>query len=177
MKSVLVLSLTVFLSYKAVACPGVGNWNSGHMMGPGNMGNMMNQMHKGQNNGKWMMGCQMSMIRHHYYMQNGIPSEYANLSNPLTVNEQVLEAGKKIYQQNCMTCHGQTGSGEGDAGKNLDPKPADIATFSKMPMATDSYLFWTISDGGTKLNTAMPSFSKSLSKEDIWSVISYIRKL
>lgn len=61
-----------------------------------------------------------------------------------------------------MARHGQSGSGEGSAGENLDLKPADIAAFSKMPMATDSYLYRTVRDGGSKLNTVMPSFSESL---------------
>lgn len=165
------------ISLKAFSCPGVGNWSSGRTMGPGNMGNMMNNhMGTGSMMHGWM-GCQMAMIRHHYYMQFGLPSEYSDLKNPLTATDKTIEAGKKIYEKNCMSCHGQNGYGNGEAGQNLNPKPADLASFAKMPMASDSYLFWTISDGGEKLNTAMPSFKKILSKDDIWSAILYIRKL
>lgn len=165
------------ISLNAFPCPGVGNWGMGRGMGPGNMGNMMNHpMGMGSNTKGWM-GCQMLMIRHHYYMQYGLPSEYSSLTNPLPVNDRTIEAGKKIYEKNCMTCHGQNGTGTGERAKDLSPRPADIASFSKTPMASDSYLFWTISEGGEKINTAMPSFKKKLSKDDIWSVITYIRKL
>lgn len=176
MKAILYLFVILFFSptyVSAQGCPGMGNWNMNHGMGPGNMGHMMNS----QNGKNWMMGCQMSMIRHHYYMQYGIPSEYSNLSNPLASSEKTLAAGKKVYEKNCLSCHGASGTGNGEASANLDPKPANLAMFAKMPMATDQYLFWTISDGGEKINTAMPSFSKKLSKDEIWSVISYIRNL
>jgi len=175
MKSIL-LFLAFFSPVIVFACPGVGNWNSESKMGPGSMGNMMNHT-MGDGSGQGWTGCQMSMIRHHYYMQNGIPSEYANLSKPKMIDEKILTAGKKIYETNCMSCHGQNGQGDGDAGKNLDPRPANIAMFSKMPMATDSYMFWTINDGGVKINTAMPSFKDTLKKEEIWSVITYLRSL
>lgn len=175
MRKVFLMSLFLVTGLKTFACPGTGNWNMNKGMGPGNMGNMMQMGNNGSGNG--MMGCQMSMVRHHYYMQNGIPSEFANESNPLTVDEKVLAKGKKIYEKNCLACHGEAGIGNGEAGKNLTPKPTNLAMFAKMPMATDQYLFWTINEGGEKINTAMPSFRKNLSKDEIWSTISYIRKM
>jgi len=141
------------------------------MMGPGcgmGAGCMM-----GRGNG--MMG--MSMVRYHFVMMNGINPEYAAKENPLQPSIQNIEKGRKLYDQNCARCHGATGLGDGEAGKTLNPRPANIAAASKMPMATDSYLYWTIAEGGTPIGTAMPPFLETLKEEDIWKVITYLRAL
>lgn len=69
------------------------------------------------------------------------------------------------------------GLGDGPDGKNLFPRPANIAAASKMPMASDGYLLWAISEGGVPLGSAMPPFKDALKEEDIWKVILYIRGL
>lgn len=132
----------------------------------------------GMMEGKGMMGMMnMSMIRHHYVMRNGIGSEYSSKENSLAVNKDNLQAGKMLYAKNCSSCHGLSGNGDGPAGKNLNPRPANIANFSKMPMATDGYLFWTISEGGIPIQTAMPAFRSSLKEEEIWKIIIYLRDM
>jgi mono/diheme cytochrome c family protein len=44
-----------------------------------------------------------------------------------------------------------------------------------MPMAVDEYLLWTISEGGKPFGTAMPTFKDTLTKEQIWKVIAFMR--
>ncbi|HEY0738311.1 MAG TPA: CopD family protein, partial [Herpetosiphonaceae bacterium] len=46
--------------------------------------------------------------------------------NPLTATPEVLASGKQIYQQNCVTCHGDTGRGDGPAARSLPGLPADF---------------------------------------------------
>ena len=119
----------------------------------------------------------MSMIRHRFVMRNGINEKYVDKANPLQSTVNNIKDGKKLYEQNCANCHGTSGQGDGDAGKNLIPRPANIAMFSKMPMATDGYLFWTIAEGGVPLQTAMPPFGGVLKEDDIWKIIIYLRQL
>ncbi len=129
----------------------------------------------GMMKGKGMMN--MSMVRHHYVMKNGIGSEYFSKENPLVLNKDNLQVGKILYEKNCLSCHGASGYGDGKAGKNLNPRPANIANFSKMPMATDGYLFWTISEGGIPIQTSMPPFKSSIKEEEIWKIIIYLRDM
>ncbi|MEN8185099.1 MAG: cytochrome c [Myxococcota bacterium] len=37
------------------------------------------------------------------------------------------EAGKAIYMQNCLSCHGATGQGDGPVGAALTPRPRDFS--------------------------------------------------
>ncbi len=117
-----------------------------------------------------------SMVRHRYFMMNGIPAPYKNLANPLPANEGNIQEGGKLYTTNCAPCHGAKGYGDGPAGKTLNPPPSHIASLVRMPMATDSYLFWTISEGGKELQTAMPPFKDTLSTNDRWKIILYLRE-
>ena len=44
----------------------------------------------------------------------------------------------------CVTCHGESGKGDGPAGKNLDPKPRDWTDASWQASVTDETLFKVI---------------------------------
>ena len=95
------------------------------MMGP--MGSMMGSSH-------------MDMIRPHYVMMHGIPERYRDANNPLPPIPENIKAGGALYAANCAACHGVEGYGNGPAGTDLNPPPANIAMFVRTPMATDPYI-------------------------------------
>ncbi len=39
----------------------------------------------------------------------------------------LLSQGKKLYEQNCVSCHGTNGDGKGPAGVLLKPPPSEFA--------------------------------------------------
>jgi mono/diheme cytochrome c family protein len=88
-----------------------------------------------------------------------------------------VDAGKRIYASNCAQCHGPEGLGDGEAGKGLSPPPADVARSSKLPIATDAYLYWTIAEGGAPVGSAMPPFKTVLDETRISQVVAYLRGL
>jgi mono/diheme cytochrome c family protein len=120
---------------------------------------------------------QMSIVRHHFVMQNGIDPKYESKVNPLKKNVENISAGKKLYEKNCALCHGMTGSGDGEAGKALKPPPANIAMFMRMHKVPDGYLYWTIAEGGVPLKTAMPPFKDTMKEKEIWATILFLREL
>jgi mono/diheme cytochrome c family protein len=121
-----------------------------------------------------MMGG--SAARNHAAMMGGVPAPYANLRNPLPVTAATVDRGAKVYADNCASCHGASGYGDGPAASNLNPRPANLAWLSRMPMSRwDSFMFWTVSEGGAPVGSAMPSFKDSLSEADRWAVIGYIQ--
>lgn len=119
----------------------------------------------------------MSMLRHRYVMQNGVPDAYRSKDNPLQPAASNLTAGERVYEKNCASCHGASGRGDGPAGENLDPRPTDIARFTRMPMASDGYFYWTIAEGGAPVDSAMPAFGNVLSEEEIWQLLMYVRRM
>lgn len=143
-------------------------WGQPGMMGPGMMGP-----------GWWGQGSMMgpSMQRHHLAMMYGIDPKYATKANPLAANAQTLNSGRNLFQQQCVRCHGVSGFGDGPDGINLNPRPANVAASSRMPMATDGYLFWTIAEGGAPVGSAMPPFKQTLKEDEIWKIITYLRTL
>ena len=119
----------------------------------------------------------MSMVRHHFVMQNGVDPNYVSKVNPLERNAENIAAGTKLYEKSCALCHGMTGLGDGEGGKDLKPPPANIAMFIRMHNVPDGYLYWTIAEGGIPLQTAMPPFKAVMQKNEIWKIIIFLREL
>jgi mono/diheme cytochrome c family protein len=150
--------------------PGQGRWMwPRHGMMRGMQGQPM-----GPGMGPWM-GRGASMVRHMYYMHNGIPPEYRGKVNPLSGSPEVVRDGAVLYADNCALCHGARGFGDGEAGKELNPPPANLAHMIRMPMLNDEYLFWTISEGGEPLGSEMPTYKDTLKAEEIWKIVAAMR--
>ena len=106
-----------------------------------------------------------------------VPAEYAGKSNPFGSESISVEAGKTVYQQNCVTCHGEQGMGDGPAAGGLNPKPQPLA--ANQEGLEDAYLYWRIAEGGLRapFRSAMPSWKAMLNEDEIWQVISYLRTM
>ena len=89
------------------------------------------------------------------------------LSTSLKEKEnKVLSAGEQIYKQQCISCHGDTGKGEGvKAGTALNNQHF-------LNTVSDKDLKNTIKNGRT--GTQMPSY-QSISKKDLSNLVAYIR--
>jgi mono/diheme cytochrome c family protein len=117
-----------------------------------------------------------SMLRNQAAILEGVPDAYADLRNPLPRTRATIERGAGVYARSCAQCHGDTGLGDGSAGRALAHPPANLAWLSRMPTSLwDPFMYWTIAEGGALLHTAMPSFKASLSERDSWAVIAYIQ--
>ena len=46
--------------------------------------------------------------------------------SPPKKTPELLSQGKKLYDQNCVTCHGPKGDGKGQLGAALKPAPSDF---------------------------------------------------
>ena len=117
-----------------------------------------------------------SVPRHQVAMLGGVPEPYKSMSNPLAVSKKTVRRGEAVFDQHCVSCHGQTGRGDGAESHSLSPRPGDLAWLSTMPMANwDPFMYWTIAEGGAQFRTGMPAYKDKLSSDDIWAVISYIQ--
>ena len=105
------------------------------------------------------------------------PEPFADLSNPLSDDPDMIAEGEVLYQANCSSCHGFTGKGDGTAASGLEPKPENLA--QNQSALSDAYLFWRISEGGLikPFNSLMPAWKGLMNEEKIWQVVSYLRNL
>jgi len=99
-------------------------------------------------------------------------SRYARKPNPLPATADVIAAGAKVYEAQCVACHGKTGAGDGIRSGELDPKPHDLSNPS-MWLQSDGELYYKTVKG----RRPMPSFKKIISEDEIWQAIRYVRTL
>ena len=118
---------------------------------------------------------QARMRRHWTFMHEGLPREYENARSTAAQSKEAISAGGQLYAEHCASCHGKSGLGDGEAGKSLTPSPALLAYLIQRPIAVDSYLLWSISEGGEEFKTGMPAFKDVLKRDEIWKVVSYMR--
>lgn len=81
-------------------------------------------------------------------------------------------SGREIYVNTCIRCHGI--DGKGALGIKLVPPPADLTSLD-VQNRLDGTLFRRIHEG--KPNTPMGAWKHSLSDEEIWDVLAYVRTL
>lgn len=82
-----------------------------------------------------------------------------------------LARAETIYQQNCASCHGAAGHGDGPAGEGLEPAPTDFHDAERARQRSLFGLYNTITLGVD--GTAMASYSH-LSDADRWALAFYV---
>ncbi len=80
--------------------------------------------------------------------------------------------GDKLFEMFCTSCHGEELDGRGRVSSMLDPLPRDFNRYQFVDTYEDRFAE-SISEGVN--GTAMPAWNKILSKEQIASLIDYIK--
>jgi mono/diheme cytochrome c family protein len=101
-----------------------------------------------------------------------VPARAAARKNPITANETSVALGRKIYERQCISCHGPKGQGDGRAAKKLPKRPGDLSS-TKLWEQSDGALLWKLTEG----HKPMPTFKDLMSDEERWPVIIYVRTL
>ncbi|HPF51184.1 MAG TPA: cytochrome c [Draconibacterium sp.] len=96
-----------------------------------------------------------------------VPDDQKNIKNPSAYNLDNVKKGKDLYMTNCKSCHGDPGKHN---GLPLVPPPPDM-TSDLMQNNTDGELFYKITHG----RGGMPQFEKTISEDDRWRLINFIR--
>ena len=102
-------------------------------------------------------------------------AEAAKLKNPIAVNAESIAAGQKVYAQNCASCHGETGKGDGKMGAQLKPLPSNLTDAEWKHGSTDGEIFTVVRDGIR--TTPMKSFKSKMTEHELWDVVNYVRSL
>lgn len=85
-----------------------------------------------------------------------------------------LTNGKKLFQANCISCHGAEGRGDGEAGKDMDPAPANFHNAERMGQISAFHNYNTIRLGVP--GTGMASWSQFTDKE-VWDLSFYLMSI
>lgn len=125
--------------------------------------------------GHMSSGMQGRMARHWVFMHQGPSIEYNGARNPHAMDEKTIAEGRALYRENCASCHGRGGLGDGVAANSLSPSPALLAYMIQMPSSVDEYMMWSIAEGGEAFMTKMPAFKNKLAEDDIWKIVTYMR--
>lgn len=96
-----------------------------------------------------------------------VPASQKSVKNPSPLNNANVKAGKELYMINCKSCHGEPGKNN---GLPLVPPPPDMAS-GKMQANTDADIFYKMTAG----RGAMPSFATTLTPEQRWKIINFIK--
>lgn len=99
--------------------------------------------------------------------------EAAFLFNPVPRTANSIARGRQLFQQNCAVCHGAEGRGDGVAAASLPERPDDLSKIARPPIFPDGIVAYRIRNG-VKM---MPAFKTTLSENDTWDLINFIRSL
>ncbi len=102
----------------------------------------------------------------------------ANIAKMDKTGSADAEKGKLIYAKTakpmaCKMCHGDKGDGAGKLGAALKPAPRNFTCADSMKDVSAGQMFWIIKNGSP--GTGMVAHGKSLSDQEIWDVVKYVR--
>ena len=113
------------------------------------------------------------------YLKKGEPIFLAvanagpKMKEPWTNTPELVAKGKELFGQNCVSCHGEKGEGNGVAAAALNPKPRNFTqTANWINGRKPSQIFKTLSKGVNQ----MPSFA-SLPSDCRWELAHFITTL
>lgn len=93
--------------------------------------------------------------------------QYAKVKNSVPMNGQSIMKGKELFEKHCISCHGESGRGNGHP---------DLTDGLWIHSDTNGEIFHVITDG-TKGPAPMKGFKKELTKEMRWHLVNYIKSL
>lgn len=95
----------------------------------------------------------------------------ADLEAPISSSPASIAAGAALFQTHCAPCHGPEGHGNGVAAAGLERRPADFRLH--VALHSDAELYAWVALGVE--DTPMPAFRDTLSREELWHVVNYLR--
>lgn len=100
-----------------------------------------------------------------------VPEGAKQVPNPIKPSQADLPGARRLYDDKCAECHGDSGKGDGSQAKMYDPPPTNFTDAAHMNTMTDGELFYKIAQG----HRPMPSFKKRYSDEQRWQLVLLLR--
>lgn len=97
----------------------------------------------------------------------------AFLRNPIPRSAESVARGRQLFAKDCAICHGPEGRGDGVAAAALPQRPDDLSKIAPPPIFPDGVVAYRIINGVRM----MPPFKSTLSENEIWDLLNFIRSL
>lgn len=101
-----------------------------------------------------------------------VPDADAKKKSAVKADDAAVKAGKEIWIQQCKSCHGSKGLGDGAKAEKIDISCGDFSS-AEVQNLSDGALYWKITQG----RKPMPAFSDKLTDNERWQVVAFIRTL
>lgn len=103
-----------------------------------------------------------------------IPSDARRQANPRAHDAEAWVEGGRHFQDHCAVCHDENGSGKSEIGRNTYPKAPDLRLADTQDLS-DGALYFVVANGVRY--TAMPAWAGEHTPDEIWKMVTFIRKL
>ncbi len=94
---------------------------------------------------------------------------------PLPALAPSVERGAALFHENCASCHGADGRGDGAESRRLGLTPANFTDLAFMQVETPDDFFNVVTLG--RRRSGMPAWSDALSVQQRWDVVRYLWSL
>jgi cytochrome c/uncharacterized membrane protein len=117
-------------------------------------------------------------------LEAGMPPFGATSSNPipeadrwdlvatvisLGLPPETIDDGRIIYEENCLSCHGEQGMGDGSEASDQETQPTDLTDLRYWSSRSNEMVFSALRDEG------IPGHSYKLDDDELWDVTDYSR--
>jgi mono/diheme cytochrome c family protein len=100
-----------------------------------------------------------------------IPEGGKDEKSPLKSSPDVVKKGRGLFVTNCQKCHGPEGKGD---GPDSNGAAADLTDDFRTELNPEGVLYYKIFNGHPP---AMPAFKSTLTKEDTWTLVEYLKTI
>ncbi|SPE27784.1 Cytochrome c class I [Candidatus Sulfotelmatomonas gaucii] len=111
----------------------------------------------------------MNFSKHHFLIGN------KKAKDPLPDDAATLADGKEAFSHYCVACHGMDGQNTGVPFANHISPPIPSLASRDVQSYTDGQLKWILDNGIWP--SGMPGSKDTLSDDELWSIIRYLRHL
>lgn len=111
----------------------------------------------------------MTIAKHRLFIGNRAQK------NPVAATTETIATGKEAFSHYCVACHGMDGQNSGVPFLDHMCPPVPSLASKNVQDYSDGQLKWVIDSG--IWSSGMPGSKGTLSEEEIWSIVVFIRHL
>ncbi len=100
-----------------------------------------------------------------------IPPTASDEKNPAAETAATLRKGKALFESHCQHCHGRQGKGDGPDADPTYMSDMDLTALDN----PDGVIFYKVWNG--RKQPKMPAFKSEMTKDEVWTVVTYVKSL